>query len=595
MKKIKLPEKVLAIIYYGRSGSELVQTLLEGHPKIITIAGNVGSLAQFYDSYVDVSGKVDMGKINHFVMMFLDCFCSMFDTRHASLYSNGVDFVKMGRDGREHLGVDPVVFINNFTRIMRENVEFMDKGVYLKALHIAYHISLGRNARDDMIIVYQLHYLDADNAPALITSFPDLLFLFMIRDPLQSFGSIMRTWIFPKILKYNAKNQTDDSVILNIISQFHQIMLGGVYPLADYRDRTRAVRFEDIKTRPRETMQKICHWLGIAWDDCLLETTFEGKRQWSINPHLGDVITGFDQTPLHRVYHEYFSWFDRLRLNAFLYERQVHWGYRHNMLFTSRFFRFFMLCLIVVPFRFEWKIFCKVDRLHFKIWGSLRSILWQSWQQSKYRGRADVIDLLEEGVSVGFNNVCKRAINYYIAVADGVISKNDCDDEVFDCLCKLVDRFPGEPNFLYFKALFMTLSDRYDGMDEVLQKGECRFPDFGPLLWVSSYNEIRKDSSRAGFEKASVLLKKSCRAFFPEHLMPTKEQSYCDLGKSLLSLGRWQEALQEVEEGLRFFPHSQQLWTVYGQSLAQLDGHIDQGRWAAHQQIVDILFQENRL
>lgn len=85
------------------------------------------------------------------------------------------------------------------------------------------------------------------------------------------------------------------------------------------------VKFETLKTAPKETLLRLCNVLGIAWDDCLLETTRQGKT--AEYPDRNGTIIGFDLKPVYNLYEEYFSDFDRFRINMIFSVVQSKFGY----------------------------------------------------------------------------------------------------------------------------------------------------------------------------------------------------------------------------------------------------------------------------
>lgn len=74
-----------------------------------------------------------------------------------------------------------------------------------------------------------------------------------------------------------------------------------------------AVKFEDLKCNPKETLERICDGWGMAWSDTLLQTTQHG-RQGVVYYNGIQNISGFDLGPVYNTYENFFSEFDRFRL-----------------------------------------------------------------------------------------------------------------------------------------------------------------------------------------------------------------------------------------------------------------------------------------
>jgi len=87
------------------------------------------------------------------------------------------------------------------------------------------------------------------------------------------------------------------------------------------------VKFESIKLLPQATLSAICDEMGIAWDDRLLVTTFHGTTAEYRSGK--ESITNFDLKPVYNLYEEYFSDFDRFRINMIFAKEQNRYGYSY--------------------------------------------------------------------------------------------------------------------------------------------------------------------------------------------------------------------------------------------------------------------------
>ena len=77
-------------------------------------------------------------------------------------------------------------------------------------------------------------------------------------------------------------------------------------------EKRKVVKFEDLKCRPRETLEEICRKWEIEWSDTLMQTTQNGKKEVYYN--YMQNVSGFDLEPVYNTYENFFSEFDRLRL-----------------------------------------------------------------------------------------------------------------------------------------------------------------------------------------------------------------------------------------------------------------------------------------
>ena len=91
------------------------------------------------------------------------------------------------------------------------------------------------------------------------------------------------------------------------------------------------IKFEELKCSPQETLTAFCQWLGISFNNVLLETTWHGKMAFF------DGITGFDVKPAYNLYEESFTSFDRMRICMMTASFQKQYGYPYvNVLDFSR-------------------------------------------------------------------------------------------------------------------------------------------------------------------------------------------------------------------------------------------------------------------
>lgn len=137
------------------------------------------------------------------------------------------------------------------------------------------------------------------------------------------------------------------------------------------------IKFEDLKRNPQKELEKLCEQIGIQWSDTMLETTLHGKRDFCGN------VTGFDLTPVYRLYEEYFSPFDIFRISLIAGIKQKQLGYSYNSIFG--FSRTQLREMFNKEFLFEDKLKYEDDKDKIKIemWkrGFISDCLWEVRRQ----------------------------------------------------------------------------------------------------------------------------------------------------------------------------------------------------------------------
>ncbi len=105
----------------------------------------------------------------------------------------------------------------------------------------------------------------------------------------------------------------------------------------DYVNSQRLViRFEDLKCKPEEEIQKICRVWEIPWSESLMHTSVHGEE--NIYDNGNKKIKDFDLTPVYNTYEEYFSEFDRFRITliCMLYQKRHGYPYVDVSLFSRK-------------------------------------------------------------------------------------------------------------------------------------------------------------------------------------------------------------------------------------------------------------------
>jgi hypothetical protein len=309
----QLPERVIAIMAYGRAGSGLWASLFDGHPNVLTFPDCL--LMDFFRFWERVGGRA----AGHANDAFLDHYSVAFDARrsnpeHISRFDYGqyLGLSTMGDRRDEHIEVDAALF----TTALRARVDFdrpCARRTFFQAVHIAYAEALGRVVRDP-VIVFSLHVDLGVDARRLLDDFPAAVFMQTLRDPINGMGSWFRHFALTGALH--------PRLTLDALG----MALGhGRATVPEQRARWFGVRLEDIHATPRETLERVCDWTGLHWHPALLHSTFNGKKWW--NEKNTQQISGFSTDITAQSFEDYIPAADALRLAPAFAARQAAWGY----------------------------------------------------------------------------------------------------------------------------------------------------------------------------------------------------------------------------------------------------------------------------
>ncbi len=283
----------------GCSGNIFFRQLLDGHPSImLTYGGEHYYLSSRLFWYcVRLEGK----RKEEIVLLLgqwcqLECQTEKFDEKRIAVFMESV-----------------CKFLKNEKRYTSQE------------LFVIFHAALLEKSEEqigDMIIYWEPHemprellekcvlWLGAKEVPCDIVK--------IVRNIYITKGSLIKG-----VLKFNwgRRGEYDYRCLcLNLAVQFENINE------KEYEDSKRlVVRFEDLKCKPREELDRICREWEIPWSDSLMETTTGGKKCFYDN---GDKqVHDFDLGPVYNQYEEYFSEFDRFRITLICAPWQRKYGY----------------------------------------------------------------------------------------------------------------------------------------------------------------------------------------------------------------------------------------------------------------------------
>ena len=153
--------------------------------------------------------------------------------------------------------------------------------------------------------------------------FPNAQLLMIIRNPLQSCES----WVSGSI---NTGQENAYKSYAEIVSKISSMLMSPNFPVFHTQDSV-AVRLEDIKTAPEETMQRLCVYLGIENTASLYASTMQGLEWWGPPSSIlfGRTQTEFDEKddPTNREIGSFFSATEQFVLDTLFYPFSARFGY----------------------------------------------------------------------------------------------------------------------------------------------------------------------------------------------------------------------------------------------------------------------------
>jgi hypothetical protein len=314
-------DRVLAILMWGRSGSVLLASYLDGHDDVIMLPElSSQRLYQFYDRYpsMPLADKlICYAAYEPDYPLFFHKESKVSPTQYYAAVQAVAEFY---RDW-------PSEFL-------------LSRRAFFLFVHIAYNLALGRKiASPRPLIVYAQHVWDDVLAGYLVEDFPQAKFVHTIRDPISSCDGS-----FHFQLRF-----VENHILLPYSALFD--LTNKDRPHSGMESRTRTIRFEDLHAHTVEIVRDLTEWLGLPYQTCLLDSTFNGVPYTVVRD--GKSWSGRSLAQAQRQ-SRHISAKDRALLYASFYENFAEWDYSCPTIFkhlTVRCIVFFPLVLL--PFNME--------------------------------------------------------------------------------------------------------------------------------------------------------------------------------------------------------------------------------------------------
>jgi hypothetical protein len=312
---------MVALVHFGRSGTGLMHSLIDGHPEVSTLP------SIYFSEYFDLSTwtKITSDGWDGMVDRFIEIYEVLFDPTSSVpivgkskklIHNIGINdgMANVGDRKDEVLRVDKRLFRKELKHLMACYDE-LDASIFFKLVHIAHDRAINdRNAKS--LIFYHIHNPDTYAQLNFAGCNPNANWLIMIREPIQS----LESWALEGFLN---KNYSD--VVGRIVTMLFEID-NYVYS----KQTCIGVRLEDLKEYPQKTIPALCNWMGIEEVDSLYQMTAQGKKWWgdpSSPDFEKDGMDPFGKTSIKRKVGSIFSKNDQFILRTLFYPFSVSFGY----------------------------------------------------------------------------------------------------------------------------------------------------------------------------------------------------------------------------------------------------------------------------
>ncbi|MCH7943248.1 MAG: tetratricopeptide repeat protein [Proteobacteria bacterium] len=320
---VELPEKLIALLHFGRSGTGLLHSLIDGHPEISTLPSIY--LRGYFNA--GVWETISAGGWRELPDRFADMFEVLFDAASDKITPGVLDeknshlgvkegMTTVGDNRDETLTVDRKAFRDAALGLMRR-LDTVDPLSFLRIVHAAYEVAVGGSTGKHTMF-YHIHNPEHFTKLNFLHNAPGARMVMMVREPLQCCES----WLQVSVAA-NDYGKASAS-IYKMLFAIDQIP----FRLRD----SVGLRLEDLKARPEDTMGAFSAWMGVEDTPSLYEMTAQGKKWWG-DPSSPDYSEGtshspFDDSSVRRSVGSIFSETDQLVLGTLFYPFSVRFGYR---------------------------------------------------------------------------------------------------------------------------------------------------------------------------------------------------------------------------------------------------------------------------
>ena len=372
---------VFTLKNFGRSGTGLFHSLIDGHQQIITTPSIYFS-EFFHPNNVEFFLKNGAQGI---VDKLFEKYPSFFDSRrpepvdtigHAKIYSFGLSegLVNLGEKKNEHIQIDRDDFRSWFNHHLELRGNHSLGDIFI-ALNLAYDaVMFPDHKADKPVLFYHIHN------PSRITELHMIEHLrpkniVLVREPLQS----MESWI----TKPFNEDVADYTAITSRMGGILSHVSSNRYATNSYF----GLRLEDIKRKPEVTLERVCDFFDVPYQDTMLQMTSAGKKWWG-DPASPDYAkegsSPFGVSAISRKLGKVFSEEDLYFFEILLYPFKRQFGYEPiNTDLTSMQALKFAENKVDQPLDFEIEI-CEKNNLSpedLKLTGQFRYLRRRMWHR----------------------------------------------------------------------------------------------------------------------------------------------------------------------------------------------------------------------
>ena len=250
--------KPVEIMGYPKSGTTLLLSLLDYHPQLVVFPFEL----KYFQRIIGPSYYRNIPKQEKIDILFNKVGLNRFQNDKID-YREGVAY-----GNHDFSDIDYSLFKDSV--LDRINNAKSDKEIMLSVIESFYDVEQS-DKRDKRAWVEKTPYNNY-YFPLMKKWFgDDMVCLHVIRDPYDNFASY-RKKLFPTL---TIKRFCSDWIFSKALIPLAKKMIKNYH----------VIQYEDLVNEPEKTMKKVCEWINIDFNECLLEPSLNGKSWFGNSAH----------------------------------------------------------------------------------------------------------------------------------------------------------------------------------------------------------------------------------------------------------------------------------------------------------------------
>ncbi len=188
------------------------------------------------------------------------------------------------------------IFEKNFEKFFESNL--INRKNILIATYISYAIAIGKDLKK--IKFFFIDSMYNDNTEEIINDFQDAKFIYLMRDPRETFLS-QSHYFFNKMHSMTSIRNKPKNLYFQILKKNLSTSYNMLKKLKSNRSiDLKVVKFEDIHLNKEKIMREISNKYNFEFNKILLETTIFGNKAISVSSFSTKLISGVSENRLMR-------------------------------------------------------------------------------------------------------------------------------------------------------------------------------------------------------------------------------------------------------------------------------------------------------